>query len=108
MAVHAVQGGRRAPERKRISPTFSWMAAVGMVVAGAAQIPDDNVRRVAVTSSLSVVAKLTVKLAEAGKVGGLLEAAKTSLAVVHSDSALGYAAVEVHQGDASKYGKEAQ
>ena len=52
-----------------------WLA-VGMVVAGAAQIADADllvgmpggleVLRVAVTSKVSVVAKLTVKVAEAG------------------------------------------
>ena len=63
------------------TPTISRMRlrdwlAVGMVVAGAAQIADADllvgmpggleVLRVAVTSKVSVVAKLTVKVAEAG------------------------------------------
>ena len=63
------------------TPTISRMRlrdwlAVGMVVAGAAQIADADllvgmpggleVLRVAVTSNVSVVAKLTVKVAEAG------------------------------------------
>ena len=82
-------GGRRASERLCIlvmsrsrlatTPTISRMRlrnwlAVGMVVAGAAQIADllvampggFEVLRVAVTSKVSVVAKLTVKVAAAG------------------------------------------
>ena len=73
------------------------MVAGGMMVAGADRVAGLLVAkpggcellRVAVTSKVSVAAKSTVKVAEAGQVAGLLAAAKLSLAVAHTVHAAG-------------------
>ena len=68
-----------------------------MVVAEASQVADllvampggGEVLRVSVRSNVSVAAKSTVKVAGAGQVAGLLEVAKSSLAVAHTVHAAG-------------------